>query len=132
MTIKRIAVTLLLATLVFAVPVVSEAQLCLQYRHTTYYGYDHGSGPRCNAVVYPPGDPIVVGEQIRYCDGTVDQWGLVCFDVPPYVYTEDCQDCERDPDDISAAPVAPAVEGMQWERVKGKAEPGTTCVLEEQ
>jgi len=102
MNMKRAAVFALLFAVILTVSAASQAQLCLEYRATTYYGYDHGSGPRCNAVVYPPGDPIVVGQKFRYCDGTVEQWGLVCFDVPPDVYTEDCQDCERDPDGFAA------------------------------
>jgi hypothetical protein len=102
MSVKRAAAYLLLFAVVAAIPVVSQAQLCPnKYRHTTYYGYDHGSGPRCNAVVYPPGNPIIVGERIQHCDGSLTQWGLVCFDVTPDIYVENCWDCERDPDDIA-------------------------------
>jgi hypothetical protein len=108
---------LLAVVVALAVPVMSQAQACLnKYRHITYYGYDHGSGPRCNAVVYPTGPIIEVGERTVHCDGTVDQSGLVCFDVPPNVYSIDCQDCENDPIDISVKDndTLPEAPSTQW------------------
>jgi len=103
---------------VLAIPVVSQGQACLRkYKEITYYGYDHGSGPRCNAVVYPTGPVIEVGFRVIHCNGDVETTGLTCFDVPPSTFQLDCQDCENDPIDImkKSNDTLPAPPAMQWQ-----------------
>jgi hypothetical protein len=93
MNVKRMAAYVLLFAFCLAVPITSQAVICSK-KTTTYWGYDYGDGPRCNAVVGPPPGPIVVGEKVIDCDGTVIQWGLTCTNLTPTVTYEDCPECE--------------------------------------